>query len=36
MKKFYLFTLMFSLVGMAQAKSVENMEVKKSVKYIQN
>lgn len=29
MKKFYLFTLMFSLIGMAQAKSVENMEVKK-------
>lgn len=29
MKNFYLFMLMFSLIGMVQAKSVENMEVKK-------
>lgn len=28
MKKLYLFTLMFTLIGMVQAKSVENMEVK--------
>lgn len=29
MKKLYLFTLMFALIGSVQAKSAENMEVKK-------
>ncbi|WP_322976597.1 hypothetical protein [Acinetobacter pittii] len=29
MKKFYLFTIMFTLMGTVQAKSLENMEIKK-------
>ncbi|WP_337081606.1 hypothetical protein [Acinetobacter pittii] len=29
MRKFYLFTIMFTLIGTVQAKSLENMEIKK-------